>query len=382
MGKNILVISTDATRTGTPILLLSNIRWIKGHCDYNFIFILRNGGVLLNEFQSLGQTFIWNELWFNKKPVFKALFRYLKIDKGVVGNRFLNKIKREYKIDLIYSNSARNGDILRNLHKGINCSIHEGEKSLNLFPKSDVEYNMAVSSRFVVVSAFVRDLLLNKYKCKQPISVIPGATNEHYSLTSNKSELLIQHGIAEDSFVLMCCGWLSWHKGTDFFIQLARVLTQKNSKFHFVWVGGSEEKEAYKQLEFDIDKLGLKNRVSLITSKPNILDYINLADIFLMLSREESFSLVTVEAGLLKKSVFCFEQSGGPCEIVGGDKRFIVPYADLEIMASRIEELYKNRTQREEMGDYLHKRVLENYTIEKTANQLLSVIKDTMEFNK
>jgi glycosyltransferase involved in cell wall biosynthesis len=92
-----------------------------------------------------------------------------------------------------------------------------------------------------------------------------------------------------------------------------------------------------------------------------------------VLSRNESFSLVTLEAGLLKKPVLCFEGSGGSCEIVDFKKEFLVPYADTDAMCERINQLIEKPGLCTEMGNYLYERVVTNYTIEKSAHDLLAV---------
>ena len=387
MRKTVLIISTYAGKTGVPILLLNTIKWFKSNSDNNFILLLRNGGELLEEYQSVVKVILWKDvlaLGLKDRPVLFLIFRVIKyffrIENEYLGKLYLGKFVRRNNIQLVYSNTATNGDILSCINKHIPTRIllyvHEGERTLDFFnAEKHVTYSLSNCNRIVTVSDAVKKTLIEKFKVTQDIAVIPGGINLNYIFKKDSRQLLTAEGIPEDSLIVMCCGWLSWQKGIDYFIQIAKSLAEEVEKIHFVWVGGLGKEDAgYKKLKFDIDKLNLSQRVSIITSKTNGIDYISSADIFLMLSREESFSLVSVEAGLAKKPVLCFENTGGPNEIVNFDTRFLVPYGDITAMCKRILFLFHNEKERIQMGEYLHKRVIENYAIEKSASSLLKVI--------
>ena len=385
--KTILIISTDATRTGTPILLLKQLRWLKNNSLYNYVLLLQSGGVLLDDFRQMGEVFLWDEIPLTNTSIIRgsnlwvrAISRIKRKKTASVRLTFVKSIKNKYCISLIFSNSARNGAILTELRKSFSCKIlsyvHEGEKTLDLFnTEGFVTRSLQLSDKILAVSDFIKKMLRERYQISNEITVVPGAVQCCENVNSKTRETILAfENIPEDAIIIMACGWLGWHKGTDFFIQIARILSLLDTKLHFVWLGGNHLDEAYKQLIFDINKLNLAGRISIIESKQDSLDYLNLAEIFLVLSREESFSLVTVEAGLLRKPVLCFEKSGGPIEIINADKRFIVAYADINEMANRIISLVNDQEQRQAMGLYLHSRVRENYTIEVVGKSLLGEI--------
>jgi glycosyltransferase involved in cell wall biosynthesis len=253
--------------------------------------------------------------------------------------------------------------------------VHEGKRTLELFNHQGfVTYNLNAGDKIITVSEAVKKVLEKDFKVKQNIEIVPGGVDLNYLSKDSANSYLKKEGIPSGSFIIMSCGWLDWHKGTDFFIQIAKILLVQNEKMHFVWIGGNLNDQEFKHMKFDIEKLNLSNRISIITSNSNAIDYIFSADIFLMLSREESFSLVTLEAGLAQKPVLCFQDSGGPTEIVNFDPRFIVPYADIIGMSKRIKDLSENENERQEMGKYLYNRIRDNYSIEKSASSLLNII--------
>ena len=386
-----LIISPDASRTGTPILLLNHLRWFKLNTNQKFILILNYGGELLEEYRSIVEVYLWEDIIMPFSSLKESDSYFLKLIRKVFQknettfvNLFVLKLKRKYEVGLIYSNSARNGHILLFLVKRFKCKVltyvHEGEKIMDFYKQhGNVPYNIKISDEFVAVSRTVEKVLKDKFNVDQPIKVIPGGIDTTLNASKERRVLLRDAGIPDNAIVVMTSAWLGWHKGTDFFMQIARILSTLNSRLHFVWLGGNEEDEAYKQIMFDVVKLNLADRISILTSRPNPFDYISTAEIFLMLSREESFSLVTIEAGLASKPVLCFEDCGGPNEILDFDPRFIVPYADVNKMCERILFLINNPKELNKMGTDLHERVINNYSVEKSANALWELIKNKMD---
>lgn len=385
--ENILIITTDAHRTGTPTLLLRTFEYIKLNSDHKLIFIFQEGGELIPEFEKLGNVHIWNEIVdykINKRfdKIYKSVLLKLGLlSKQILVQKFLDTLQKDCEVKLIYNNTSRNGHILKLLKQSkLNCrvitQVHEPEKFLSIWDKDGlVSYTFEHTDSFITVSNYVKDVLIQKYNIKKQIEVIPGAVDTRLLIDKSKHELKRELGLSENTFILLSCGWMGWHKGVDFFIQLARKLKMEQKDVYMIWLGGEESDITFQQLEFDIEKLNLNESVRLITNKKNVQDYFNLCDLFLMLSREESFSLVTAEAGFASKPVLCFEKSGGPCEITGGDTRFLIPYGDVDRLFDRILALVEDERQRIEMGSFLHNRVVANYTIENVANKVLNAIK-------
>jgi len=66
---------------------------------------------------------------------------------------------------------------------------------------------------------------------------------------------------------------------------------------------------------------------------------------------------------------------GGPPEIVvEGETGFIVNPRDYGTIARRMKELQSDPNLRHEMGRKARKRVLENFTLERSAKQLLAEV--------
>ena len=82
----------------------------------------------------------------------------------------------------------------------------------------------------------------------------------------------------------------------------------------------------------------------------NPLPYFKRFDIFLMPSREESFSLTAQEAALTKTPVVGFDGVTGIQDLLNGDGGIFVPYMDLEKLVDAIYALCTNQELRNRMG--------------------------------
>src|SRR3989442_9792873 len=90
------------------------------------------------------------------------------------------------------------------------------------------------------------------------------------------------------------------------------------------------------------------------------------------LSLYEPFGLTPVEAGLFRKASIVTNH-GGPSEIiVDGETGFIVNPRDYGTIAKRMTELLSSPELRHEMGRSARKRVLENFTLERSTKLLLA----------
>jgi glycosyltransferase involved in cell wall biosynthesis len=92
------------------------------------------------------------------------------------------------------------------------------------------------------------------------------------------------------------------------------------------------------------------------------------------LSLYEPFGLTPVEAGLFRKPSIVTNHGGPPEIIIEGETGFIVGPRDYGTIAKRMRELLSNPQLRREMGQKARKRVLENFTLERSAKQLLAEV--------
>ena len=93
-----------------------------------------------------------------------------------------------------------------------------------------------------------------------------------------------------------------------------------------------------------IERAGIADSFCWTGEVANPLDYFACFDAFALVSREDPFPLVCLEAALLEKPILCFAGAGGTSELIEEDSGFTVPYLDLNAMADKLLFLGKMRS--------------------------------------
>ena len=202
------------------------------------------------------------------------------------------------------------------------------------------------------------------------------------SITLDKTELLKSLNIDPDnSFVVGASGNIIIRKGVDVFIQLARAVKALNPSKHvyFIWVGADVNAKIYKWMAYDLQKLGLSNDVKFIPVVKNPVDYFQLFDTFVMVSREDPFPLVCLENASLGHPIICFEGAGGIPEFVEEDAGFVVPYLDVSTMAKKIVALMNNPEEMAAKGKVAAEKVTTMFDVSVLAPKILRVINKVMK---
>lgn len=113
-------------------------------------------------------------------------------------------------------------------------------------------------------------------------------------------------------FTVLCLGRLSAQKRFDRAIRVAALLRQKAVDIHFLIMGQGELQH---ELARQIRELGLADRVQLRPFTPNPFPQLRAADLLLICSEAEGFSLVLCEALALGVPVVS-TRTAGPTEII------------------------------------------------------------------
>lgn len=387
--KKVLFISHDATRTGAPIRFLNLLRWIRKNTEIPFLILLRNDGELKPEFEKLAPTMLMPQAGNGslKERVLRRLgYRFHSVSPpGPLG-----RLRKE-GIGLIYSNTITNGEVLRKL-AFLQCpvvsAVNEMEFAIWYCANHTFETTKNITNRFVACSEAVKNSLIDHRGISSDMievvhGFIPISAEQHHRYSSAAKKILSELKIPGDAFIVGASGTIDWRKGADLFPYLARIVASRlpDAPIYFLWLGGdtTDSNDEYFKLQLEISKLGQQERIRFIGSKSNPLDYYGLFDVFVMISREDPFPLVCLEAAALGKPILCFEKAGGMPEFVEDDCGFVVPYLDLDAMADRIVELYRSEELRKRLGENAAKKVRERHDIERSAPKIAALILDYLK---
>jgi glycosyltransferase involved in cell wall biosynthesis len=380
--KNILFVSHDANRAGAQILLLRFLRLLKENKNFTFSILIKEGGIIENEFIEIAPTYFWKRpKSMGKRSFFSKLYKK-------ITNKDTHKIKvletlQKQNFDLIVSNTIANGDILPSLkllNVPIKTYVHELEMGIQQYTKPEYFENVkTLSSSFIACAESVKENLIKNHQVNTTlIQVLPSllpesALNYHVDKLANE-KLRTLYKIPLNAFVIGGMGTVDLRKGVDIFLQVAHKL-KSNSDIFFLWVGGQEHESEYKNFQIDKNRLEL-DKIIFLPSLENPLDYMALFDIFFVSSREDPYPLVVLEAAMLSKPILCFDKAGGAKDFVQDDCGAVLEYLSVDSVVKKIEELQANKEIIVQMGNAGRQKVLERHNQKIAFQTFLDILND------
>lgn len=392
--KKVLFISHEANYSGAPIVLLHFLKWFKENTNISFEILLRKNGVLQSDFQAIAPTLLFEELAPSQKSLKGRVLRRfgLQGEDKIYLKRLAKKMSQN-NIGLIYSNTVVNGDILEllcELDCPVICHVHELEYAIRFGAGlENFEKIKKATHHYIAVSNAVKENLIKNHNIlDERVSVvhefIPAIFPSLDKADGNKNEIHRRLNIPVNAKIVCASGTTEWRKGTDLFVQLARTVLEKySSPVHFIWVGGvNNGARYYYELSHDVKNAGLEECVHFLGEQLNPSEYFKSSDVFTLLSREDPFPLVCLEAASLGKPIICFDNAGGEKEFVEEDSGFIVPYLDIAQMAEKVIALLNSPDLCQRLGERAKQKVRERHSVEITSPQIKKIIEKFLEDSK
>jgi glycosyltransferase involved in cell wall biosynthesis len=387
-SKSILFVSHDASRTGAPIIFLNFLRWFKENSDIPFQILLKDGGALESEFEAIAPISIFNI----KPPVQRSLSTRILGRLGFQSDptqSHLNRLKAKLaqdNIGLIYTNTITNGQVLNFLSDfqcPAVCHVHELGYWINhgIKPENLTQVKQFTQHYIAVSKAVQKNLVENQGILEENISIIYESVPIHAlmpeEIQQQREKICRQVNLPLDAKIICASGTMDWRKGPDLFIQLARTVLKQSpgQPIYFLWIGGCKDEIQYAQLQYDVHNAGLENQVFFLGEKVKPLEYFAACDIFALMSREDPYPLVCLEAASLGKPILCFDQSGGEPEFVEDDCGFVVPYLDIETMAAKVLTLVNSPELCQRLGENAKQKVEERHSIQMASTQVHQIIR-------
>lgn len=147
-------------------------------------------------------------------------------------------------------------------------------------------------------------------------------------------------------------------------------------------VGGGDQTA---ELQTLAERLGVADSVRFIGRVPHsqVPSELAMMDIYVALSRSESFGVAILEAGAAGRPVVVSDAGGLPEVTVDSETGFVVPRDDPQAAAYALEKLALNASLRQRMGVMAQRHVAENYSWEACVRTMLAVYDKTIqEFRK
>ena len=176
-------------------------------------------------------------------------------------------------------------------------------------------------------------------------------------------------------------GELSPVKGQKEFVRSAVMITGDRDDVEFVIAGRDNSANQQYSREFKqmIAEGGSSERVRLIESEINVVEFLSQLDLLVSASSSEAFGLAVVEAMATGVPVVAFANEGTR-EIIGDGKNGrLVPVGDVAELANRIRELLEDRSQRTLLANNARKMAAADFSLDRMITETEAVYRDVLD---
>lgn len=146
-------------------------------------------------------------------------------------------------------------------------------------------------------------------------------------------------------------------------------------------VGGGEQTLELRALAL---RLGVADKVKFVGQVPHIKvpQELSKLDIYVALSRQESFGVAIIEAGAAGRPVVVSDVGGLPEVTIDGITGFVVPRENPFAAAAAMERLVLDAELRNQMGKAAQAHVAQNYSWDACVETMVNVYKNTIQSHK
>ncbi len=180
----------------------------------------------------------------------------------------------------------------------------------------------------------------------------------------DKAKVRKELGIDESDLVIVNCGRINAVKGWDFLVDSFHLLWQDNRNARLIVVGDGEDRQ---KLQNRIAERELSAKVMIKGFQPpgEVVKYLNAADVVVVASYREGWSIALLEAIACGKAVVSTNVSGARDMIVEGENGFVVDGRDPKQFAEAM-----NRTLSLREPEETSLRIAQRYAIANLAKDL------------
>ena len=243
------------------------------------------------------------------------------------------------------------------------------------FPKKSIIHQLVIKwilmrSTFLMSTSISMKIELNKYTSKSVFLTPFGVDTDLFIPKTNSKD--------GDGIIIGTIKSLNSVYGIDKLIHAFDLIvkSKQNSQLHIY--GKGDEKRNLKTLA---KSLGLEHKVFFkgFVSGDNLVEAYQSLDIFVALSRRESFGVSVLEASSCQIPVVVSNVGGLP-EVVENNKTgFIVENGNSDLAAEKIILLSESENLRNEFGTKGREFVIEKYKLEQVQNNMLTIYRAILE---
>lgn len=227
------------------------------------------------------------------------------------------------------------------------------------------------------VTAVSKDLVARtrqQLNTDREIEVIYNFVNEAVYYRKDREFLKEQYHIAHDEKLLIHISNFRKVKRIPDIIQTFYKVS-KQTKAKLMLVGDGPEI----QTAFDlVDELGIRDDVLFLGRQKNISDLLSMADLILLMSEQESFGLVLLEAMACKVPAIGTNIGGIPEVIVHGETGYLADLGDIDTAAKYAIELLNDDRRLEQFSERSYERARDVFHSRQIIKQYMKLYEDLL----
>ena len=377
--KNILFIHQSAELYGSDKTLLLFIKNINRNKFFPVI-VLPNDGPLKSELEKLNIKVVIAPVlklyraMFTPKNLFAFIGDYRK------GISILESINKEYKFDIVYSNTLAillglfYSKIKKIKHIWHVHEIIEHPKPIAwIFPKllyyfTDIIICNSAATKENIVK---RDFRNNK-KC---IIVHNGVEQiEHFNKVIKKD-----FGFEEKDIIVTLVGRISRLKGHKLLLEsyINNFKDYKHTKILFVGSPVEGQEFYLSEIQQIILENNIHEKVKILPFTKSLIDVWQVTDFAIMPSTEkESFGLVAVEAMLASKPVIAANHGGLTEIVVDNETGVLFEPNNVDTFSNALRILIDSEELRISFGKKGYERAIKHFSVESYSNNIQNILKN------
>lgn len=332
--KKILFVTPTGGRTGSEMMLWYYLNYLKSTPTETIVYAKRKGE-LVGENSPADFTYVSNKKDSFLYGIYEGV--YNKIKHHVPDITQLKHIHKKHQPDFWYINTIIMPEMAAlavELGVPYVLHVHESITVYNDLRAEETKLMLSNAAKIICCSEASRKYLTRMgYETEVSYSFID---KDLIHITQNPADLRRQLNIPADAFVWAMSGMMSVRKGYDL---IPEILEKLPENAYIVWIGRKNPTGIWHYIERSVAQNNL-NFVHVPPQAEQYYNYLNIADGFVLLSREEPLGLVLVEAAYLQKPIVGFN-AGGIEEIMQEGMGALVEGMNTSELVERMKAIQK-----------------------------------------
>ena len=176
---------------------------------------------------------------------------------------------------------------------------------------------------------------------------------------------------SNDEFIVGIVGRIEEGKGQYKVIEALAKLKEKNIKL--LVVGSSMQESYLEELKQKVKELGIEDKVIFTGFTKNVHEYMQIFDVNVLATENETFGLVVIEA-MINKVAMIATNKGGPLEIIEDGVDGLLFDGSVEDLAMQIQRLSDSKELRARVAQAGFEKVQEKFDKNKQIKKLYNVL--------